>query len=155
MKYTPFTKIHESLGAKMAEFAGYYMPIQYTGIQEEHIGVREKVGVFDVSHMGEIYIKGPNALDFAQYVTSNDVAALKDGKVQYSCFPNGKGGIVDDLLVYRINEQDYLLVVNAANIEKDWNWLCSHAPNFNIEINKNLINDSDNTAQLAIRDHWL
>ena len=151
MKYTPFTKIHESLGAKMAEFAGYYMPIQYTGIQEEHIGVREKVGVFDVSHMGEIYIKGPNALDFAQYVTSNDVAALKDGKVQYSCFPNGKGGIVDDLLVYRINEQEYLLVVNAANIEKDWNWLCSHAPKFNIEINKNLINDSDNTAQLAIQ----
>jgi aminomethyltransferase len=151
MKYTPFTKIHESLGAKMTEFAGYYMPIQYTGIQEEHIGVREKVGVFDVSHMGEIYIKGPNALDFAQYVTSNDVAALKDGKVQYSCFPNGKGGIVDDLLVYRINEQEYLLVVNAANIEKDWNWLCSHAPKFNIEINKNLINDSDNTAQLAIQ----
>jgi len=151
MKYTPFTKIHESLAAKMVEFAGYYMPIQYTGIQEEHIGVREKVGVFDVSHMGEIYIKGPNALDFAQYVTSNDVAALKDGKVQYSCFPNGKGGIVDDLLVYRINEQEYLLVVNAANIEKDWNWLCSHAPKFNIEINKNLINDSDNTAQLAIQ----
>jgi aminomethyltransferase len=151
MKYTPFTKIHESLGAKMAEFAGYYMPIQYTGIQEEHIGVREKVGVFDVSHMGEIYIKGPNALDFAQYVTSNDVAALKDGKVQYSCFPNGKGGIVDDLLVYRMNEQEYLLVVNAANIEKDWNWLCSHAPKFNIEINKNLVNDSDNTAQLAIQ----
>ncbi|HHW59565.1 MAG: glycine cleavage system aminomethyltransferase GcvT [Bacteroidales bacterium] len=151
MKYTPFTKIHESLGAKMVEFAGFYMPMQYKGIQEEHIAVRERVGVFDVSHMGEIYIKGQNALDFAQYVTSNDVSALKDGKIQYSCFPNGKGGIVDDLLVYRINEQEYLLVVNAANIEKDWNWLCSHAPKFNIEIGKDLINESNNIAQLAIQ----
>ena len=124
MKNTAFTKYHIDLGARMAEFAGYNMPIEYSGINDEHITVREKVGVFDVSHMGEVWVKGPKALDFLQTITSNDVSALTDGKVQYSCFPNGKGGIVDDLLVYRVNAETYFLVINAANIDKDWNWIC-------------------------------
>ena len=124
MKQTPFTKFHIELGAKMAPFAGYNMPIEYTGINDEHITVREKLGVFDVSHMGEVWVKGPRALEYVQYITSNDAAALVDGKVQYSCLPNGKGGIVDDLLVYRVDSETYLLVINAANIEKDWNWFC-------------------------------
>lgn len=135
----------------MVPFAGYNMPIEYTGINDEHITVREKVGVFDVSHMGEVWVKGPNALDFLQYVTSNDVAALVDGKVQYSCFPNGKGGIVDDLLVYRINNETYLLVINAANIKKDWEWLSSIAPKFNLTPGQELYNASDEIAQLAVQ----
>lgn len=151
MKNTPFTKFHIELGAKMVPFAGYNMPIEYTGINDEHVTVREKVGVFDVSHMGEVWVKGSNALAFIQYVTSNDAAALVDGKVQYSCFPNGKGGIVDDLLVYRFDAETYLLVINAANVEKDWNWMCSHAPKFNLTIGKDLYNASDEVAQLAVQ----
>jgi len=151
MNSTPFTKFHIELGAKMVPFAGYNMPIEYTGINDEHITVREKVGVFDVSHMGEVWVKGPNALDFLQYVTSNDVAALVDGKVQYSCFPNGKGGIVDDLLVYRIDNETYLLVINAANIKKDWEWLSSIAPKFNLTPGQELYNASDEIAQLAVQ----
>ena len=151
MKNTPFTKFHIELGAKMAPFAGYNMPIEFSGINDEHITVREKLGVFDVSHMGEVWVKGPNALSFLQYITSNDVAALTDGKVQYSCFPNGKGGIVDDLLVYRVDAETYLLVINAANIQKDWDWLCSNAPKFGLTIGKELYNASDEVAQLAIQ----
>lgn len=107
----------------MVPFAGYLMPVSYSGIKMEHQAVRERLGIFDVSHMGEFIVKGPGALDLLQYVTSNDVAKLEDGKVQYSCMPNGQGGIVDDLLVYRLSEDKYLLVVNASNIEKDWNWI--------------------------------
>ena len=151
MKTTPFTKYHIAAGAKMAPFAGYNMPIEFTGINEEHMTVREKVGVFDVSHMGEIWVKGPKAEAFLQRVTSNNVAALYDGKVQYSCMPNGEGGIVDDLLVYRINSETYLLVVNAANIEKDWNFLCKYAKEEGLEIGKELYNASDEIAQLAIQ----
>jgi len=151
MKNTAFTKFHIELGAKMAEFAGYNMPIEYSGINDEHITVREKLGVFDVSHMGEIWVKGPKALDFIQYVTSNDASVLYDGKVQYSCFPNGRGGIVDDLLVYRVDSQTYLLVVNASNIEKDWKWLCEHAPKFGLAVGKDLYNASDEIAQLAVQ----
>ena len=151
MKTTPFTKYHIELGAKMVPFAGYNMPVEYFGINDEHVTVREKVGVFDVSHMGEVWVKGPKALDFVQYVTSNDAAALSDGKVQYSCFHNGKGGIVDDLLVYRINAETYLLVINAANIDKDWNWLCENAPKFGLTPGKELYNASDEIAQLAVQ----
>ena len=113
MKTTAFCALHEQLGAKMVPFAGFYMPVQYEGLLIEHETVRNGVGVFDVSHMGEIWVKGPDALSFIQWVTSNDASTLIDGKVQYSCFPNGKGGIVDDLLVYRINAETYLLVVNC------------------------------------------
>lgn len=151
MKTTAFTQHHIAAGAKMAEFAGYDMPIEFSGINDEHAAVREKVGVFDVSHMGEIWVKGPQALPFLQYVTSNDVSALYDGKVQYSCFPNGKGGIVDDLLVYRIDAETYLLVVNAANTDKDWEFLCSHAPKFGLTPGKELYNASDEIAQLAVQ----
>jgi aminomethyltransferase len=123
MKETVFKENHEKFGAKMVEFAGFYMPVQYEGLTAEHLHVRSKVGVFDVSHMGEFTVKGPKALELIQYITSNDASALWPGKVQYSCFPNGKGGIVDDLLVYNLGENDYLLVVNAANIDKDWAWV--------------------------------
>src|SRR6185369_12460100 len=123
MKNTPFTEKHIALGAKMAEFAGYNMPISYTGINDEHAAVRKNAGVFDVSHMGEFILKGEQALDLIQRVTSNDASKLTNGKAQYSCLPNDTGGIVDDLLVYRIDEKTYMLVVNASNIEKDWNWI--------------------------------
>src|SRR6187431_1642000 len=126
MKNTPFTNKHIALGAKMAEFAGYNMPISYTGINDEHAAVRKNAGVFDVSHMGEFILKGENALDLIQRVTSNDASVLADGKVQYSCLPNDKGGIVDDLLVYRLDAKSYMLVVNASNIEKDWNWISKY-----------------------------
>ena len=126
MKNTALTQKHIALGAKMVPFAGYNMPVQYTGVIDEHLAVRNGVGVFDVSHMGEFILKGDNALDLIQRVTSNDVSVLVDGKVQYSCLPNDKGGIVDDLLVYRIDAKTYLLVVNASNIEKDWNWISMH-----------------------------
>lgn len=153
MKNTPFLKFHEALGAKIIPFAGYNMPVEYTGINDEHVIVREKVGVFDVSHMGEFWVNGHNALAFLQYVTSNDVSALTDGKVQYTCFPNGRGGIVDDLLVYRFGPEKYLLVVNAANIEKDWNWCVENAAKFGITAGygKELNNASDGTAQLAVQ----
>jgi len=151
MKSTPFLKFHEALGAKIVPFAGYDMPVEYSGINEEHITVREKLGVFDVSHMGEFWVTGPNALPFLQYITSNDVSALFDGKIQYSCFPNGKGGIVDDLLVYRFGPEKFLLVVNAANIQKDWDWCVLNSSSFGIVPGKTLINASDETAQLAIQ----
>jgi aminomethyltransferase len=146
MKNTAFTHFHEALGAKMAPFAGFNMPIQFSGINEEHETVRTKLGIFDVSHMGEIWVKGPKALDFIQYVTSNDASVLVDGKVQYSCLPNGKGGIVDDLLVYRVNAETYLLVVNASNVEKDWNWMVSQN-----KIGADLYNASDEISQLAVQ----
>jgi aminomethyltransferase len=151
MKNTAFTKFHEEAGAKMVSFAGYNMPVEYTGINGEHITVREKVGVFDVSHMGEFWVTGPSALKYLQYITSNDVSVLVDGKVQYSCFPNGSGGIVDDLLVYRFNPEKYLLVVNASNIEKDWDWCVRNAEKFGIMIGKDLVNASDRMAQLAVQ----
>jgi aminomethyltransferase len=146
MKKTAFCAIHEKVGAKMVPFAGFYMPVQYEGLLIEHEIVRKSLGVFDVSHMGEIWVKGPQALEFVQWVTSNDASVLIDGKVQYSCFPNGKGGIVDDLLVYRINAETYLLVVNASNIEKDWNWISSQN-----KMNAVLYNASDEISQLAIQ----
>lgn len=146
MKTTPFTEKHISLGAKMCDFAGYNMPVEYSGIIEEHLTVCNDVGVFDVSHMGEFWVKGPQALPFLQKVTSNNVAALVPGKIQYTCFPNERGGIVDDLLVYQYEPEKYLLVVNAANIEKDWNWCVSH----NTE-GAQLENASDRMAQLAVQ----
>ena len=126
MRNTPFTQKHIALGAKMAEFAGYNMPISYTGINDEHAAVRNNAGIFDVSHMGEFVLKGPDALDLIQRVTSNDASKLTAGKAQYSCLPNHSGGIVDDLLVYCLEENKaYMLVVNASNIEKDWDWISS------------------------------
>lgn len=151
MKNTPFTQFHIDLGAKMVPFAGFNMAVEYAGINEEHATVREKVGVFDVSHMGEFRVTGPNAFAFIQYITSNDVSALFDGKIQYSCFPNGKGGIVDDLLVYRFGPENFLLVVNAANIEKDWAWCVENGGKFGLIPGKELVNESDATAQLAIQ----
>lgn len=151
MKTTPFTHFHEALGARMAPFAGYNMPIEYSGIKDEHLTVREKAGVFDVSHMGEFWIKGPKAFDLVQKLTSNDVAALTDGKVQYSCFPNETGGIVDDLLVYRFSAEKYLLVVNAANIEKDWNHVVKYAEEMGMKPGVDLENTSDDICQLAIQ----
>jgi aminomethyltransferase len=123
MKNTSLHDTHQALGAKIVPFAGFNMPVQYAGVTKEHQTVREGVGVFDVSHMGEFFVKGPHALDLLQKVTSNNVANLKVGKAQYSCLPNATGGIVDDLLVYRLQEEEYLLVVNASNIEKDWKWI--------------------------------
>src|SRR5215208_4094190 len=147
MKNTPFTQKHIQLGAKMAEFAGYNMPISYTGINDEHAAVRKNAGVFDVSHMGEFILKGENALDLIQRVTSNDASKLKAGQAQYSCLPNEEGGIVDDLLVYCIEEnKTYLLVVNASNIEKDWNWI----QKYNTE-KVEMHNISDKTCLLAIQ----
>ncbi|MBO9619678.1 MAG: glycine cleavage system aminomethyltransferase GcvT [Niabella sp.] len=147
MKETPFTQKHISLGAKMAEFAGYNMPISYSGINEEHQTVRKNAGVFDVSHMGEFIVKGPQALELIQRITSNDAAKLKKNQAQYSCFTNEQGGIIDDLIVYCIEENAvYMIVVNAANIEKDWNWLTSHNSN-NVEVH----NISDKTCLLAIQ----
>ncbi|MDR2499180.1 MAG: glycine cleavage system aminomethyltransferase GcvT [Tannerellaceae bacterium] len=147
MKNTPFTNNHIALGAKMHEFAGYNMPIEYSGIIDEHLTVCKSVGVFDVSHMGEFWVKGPNALEFIQSLTSNDVSTLEIGKAQYTCFPNHEGGIVDDLLVYRYEAEKYMLVVNASNIEKDWNWCLAH----NSGIGAELENASDNIAQLAVQ----
>ena len=147
MKSTPFTDKHIALGAKMAEFAGYNMPISYTSINEEHNAVRNNAGVFDVSHMGEFMLKGPGALDLIQRVTSNDASKLTAGKAQYSCLPNETGGIVDDLLVYCIEEgATYMLVVNASNIEKDWNWIAERNTG-----GVDMENISDRTALLAIQ----
>ncbi len=147
MKNTPFTQKHIALGAKMAEFAGYNMPISYSGINDEHFAVRKNAGIFDVSHMGEFILKGEHALDLIQRVTSNDAAKLKAGQAQYSCLPNEQGGIVDDLLVYCIEENAvYMLVVNASNIEKDWNWIQQHNHN-KAEIH----NISDKTCLLAVQ----
>ncbi len=146
MKNTALTEKHIALGAKMVPFAGYNMPVSYEGIIAEHNTVRNSVGVFDVSHMGEFLLEGEKALDLIQYVTSNDASALFDGKVQYSCLPNGKGGIVDDLLVYRMNDQKYLLVVNASNIDKDWAWISSHN-NHGVK----MTNLSDGMSLLAVQ----
>jgi aminomethyltransferase len=146
LKNTALTEKHIALGAKMVPFAGYNMPVSYTGLNEEHGVVRNSVGVFDVSHMGEFILKGDKALDLIQYVTSNDASQLYDGRVQYSCLPNGKGGIVDDLLVYRIDDKTYMLVVNASNIEKDWNWISKHNT-FGVDM-KNI---SDRTSLLAVQ----
>ncbi|MDD5506987.1 MAG: glycine cleavage system aminomethyltransferase GcvT [Bacteroidales bacterium] len=151
MKSTAFTRFHEQQGAKMVEFAGYWMPVQFEGVNAEHETVRNGVGVFDVSHMGEIWISGPKALDLIQYIATNDASKLTDGKVQYSCFPNGRGGIVDDLLVYRMADGLYLLVVNAANIEKDWNWIRLQGETMGLKAGKDMINASDDYAQLAIQ----
>lgn len=147
MKNTPFTEKHLALGAKMAEFAGYNMPISYTSINEEHNTVRNNAGVFDVSHMGEFILKGEGALDLVQRVTSNDASKLKEGGVQYSCLPNENGGIVDDLLVYCLEPNaSYMLVVNASNIEKDWTWISKHNTG-----GVDMENISDRTALLAVQ----
>jgi aminomethyltransferase len=147
MKNTPFTQKHIQFGAKMAEFAGYNMPISYTGINDEHEAVRNNAGVFDVSHMGEFMLKGENALDLIQRVTTNDASKLSNGKAQYSALTNKEGGIVDDLIVYCIEENKvYMLVVNASNIEKDWNWI-SQFNDKNVEMH----NISDKTCLLAIQ----
>ena len=146
MKTTPFTNIHIALGARMSEFAGYNMPIEYSGIIDEHLTVCSSVGVFDVSHMGEFWVKGKNAFAFLQKITSNDVASLSPGKIQYTCLPNETGGIVDDCLLYCYEPEKYLLVVNAANIEKDWNWCVSKNTEEAI-----LENASDRMAQLAVQ----
>jgi aminomethyltransferase len=146
MKRTAFFEIHKEAGARIITFAGYEMPVEYTGIIDEHLTVRNAVGVFDVSHMGEIWVSGPSSVPFLQKVTTNDINALYDGRVQYSCFPNGKGGIVDDLLVYRISYDKYLLVVNAANTQKDWDWLNSQNKEGAV-----LENASDSISQLAIQ----
>ena len=146
MKNTALTKIHESLGAKMVPFAGYNMPVQYEGVNAEHEIVRNGVGVFDVSHMGEFFLKGENALALIQKVTSNDASKLVDGKAQYSCLPNNDGGIVDDLIIYKIADNHYMLVVNASNIEKDWNWIASHN-----DLGVDMQNLSDGYSLLAIQ----
>ncbi|AWG22963.1 glycine cleavage system protein T [Flavobacterium faecale] len=146
MKNTALTHIHEGLGAKMLPFAGYNMPISYEGINIEHETVRTAVGVFDVSHMGEFLLSGPNALALIQKVTSNDASVLIDGKAQYSCLPNATGGIVDDLLVYKIKDEQYLLVVNASNIDKDWNWISSQN-----DLDVDMKNLSEDYSLLAIQ----
>lgn len=147
MKNTPFFDIHNQLGAKMALFGGYQMPIQYAGVKVEHLAVRENLGVFDVSHMGEFIVEGDNAASLLQFLCSNDIAKLKTEKAQYNYLPNATGGVVDDLIVYQLKDQEYLLVVNASNIEKDWNHLLKHNQNFNA----NIRDVSDDTALLAIQ----
>ncbi|MFY0689533.1 MAG: glycine cleavage system aminomethyltransferase GcvT [Cyclobacteriaceae bacterium] len=142
----PLHEVHQSLGAKMIPFAGYVMPVRYSSDKEEHLTVRNGVGVFDVSHMGEFTVKGPQALSLIQKVTSNDASKLTDGQAQYSCLPNDQGGIVDDLIVYRFAEDDYMLVVNASNIEKDWNWIKSHNT-----MNAELENISDEICLFAVQ----
>lgn len=146
MKNTALLQKHLDANAKMVPFAGYNMPVQYEGVNIEHETVRNAVGVFDVSHMGEFFLRGPKALDLIQRVCTNDASVLFDGKAQYSCMPNGKGGIVDDLIIYRIHQEEYLLVVNASNIEKDWNWIASH----NTE-GVEMENASDRYSLLAIQ----
>ncbi|HPK11038.1 MAG TPA: glycine cleavage system aminomethyltransferase GcvT, partial [Saprospiraceae bacterium] len=153
MKKTPISDIHEALGAKMVDFAGYYMPLQYEGIQEEHDSVRKNVGLFDVSHMGEFVVKGREAEKLVQSISSNDVKALVPGEAQYSCMPNDEGGIVDDMLVYRLfedqcseDEKAFLLVVNASNMQKDWDWITSK----NV-FDTRMINISEETGLLALQ----
>ncbi len=146
MKRIALHEKHVELGAKMVPFAGYEMPVQYTGVKEEHVCVREAVGVFDVSHMGEFFVKGEGALALLQKVTTNDVSKLSPGKVQYTCMPNGELGIIDDLLIYCLSENEYLLVVNASNIEKDWNWISQH----NAE-GVEMINSSDDYSLFAVQ----
>ncbi|MFT6981904.1 MAG: aminomethyltransferase [Crocinitomicaceae bacterium] len=146
MRNTALTHRHEALGAKMVPFAGYMMPVQYEGVNAEHEVVREGVGVFDVSHMGEFLVSGAGALDLIQKVTSNDASVLTIGRAQYSCMPNGKGGVIDDLIIYKIKEEEYLLVVNASNIDKDWDWISSHN-----SFGATMRNLSDDYSLLAIQ----
>ncbi|CAL2079242.1 glycine cleavage system aminomethyltransferase GcvT [Tenacibaculum sp. 190524A05c] len=146
MKNTALTHVHEALGAKMVPFAGYNMPVQYEGVNIEHETVRNGVGVFDVSHMGEFFLKGENALALIQKVTTNDASKLVPGKAQYTCMPNAEGGIVDDLIIYMISENEYMLVVNASNIEKDWNWISKHN-----DLNVEMENRSEDWSLLAIQ----
>jgi aminomethyltransferase len=146
MKNTALTHIHESLGAKMLPFAGYNMPILYEGVNAEHETVRNAVGVFDVSHMGEFFLSGPNALALIQKVTSNDASTLTVGRAQYSCLPNDQGGVVDDLIIYKLQEEEYLLVVNASNIDKDWDWISAHNT-----MGATMKNSSEDYSLLAIQ----
>ncbi len=146
MKNTALSHIHEALGAKMVPFAGYNMPVQYEGVTKEHETVRNGVGVFDVSHMGEFHLKGENALALIQKVCSNDASKLVDGQAQYSCLPNYDGGIVDDLIIYKINDKEFMLVVNASNIEKDWNWISKHN-----DLGVVMENNSEEYSLLAIQ----
>ena len=147
MRKTSLYQSHIALGAKMVPFAGFEMPVQYTGVVQEHLAVRKQAGLFDVSHMGEFLVRGPQAIDLIQYVFSNDVGRLDIGQAQYGYMPNAKGGIIDDLLVYRMDNQSYLLVVNAANIEKDWNWLVTHNKLFDASLQ----NQSDQWSLLALQ----
>jgi len=146
MKHTALTQWHIHAGARMVEFAGFLMPVEYAGVTRENLAVRQKAGIFDVSHMGEFWVKGKHALDLLQYITTNDVSVLAPGQAQYTCFPNGKGGIVDDLIIYYYSEDKYMLVVNAANIQKDWDWI-----NGNNKFNAELENASDKISQIALQ----
>lgn len=146
MKQTPLTQKHIESGARMVEFAGYEMPVEYTGVTKEHLAVRQAAGIFDVSHMGEFWVKGDGALELLQYVTTNNVAALEVGQAQYNCFPNGKGGIVDDLIIYCYDEEKYMLVVNASNCDKDWQWINKHN-----SFGAVLENASDQMAMIALQ----
>lgn len=147
LKSTALEQVHIELGAKMVPFAGYNMPVQYSGLRQEHAAVREQAGMFDVSHMGEFFVEGPDALPFLQKVTSNDVSKLIPGKIQYSCFPNEQGGIVDDLLVYCFSEVHFLLVVNASNMDKDWNHLMQYTEGFDVKLS----NQSEEYSLLAVQ----
>lgn len=147
MKKTMLYDVHVGLGAKMVPFAGYEMPVQYSGVNAEHENVRSHVGVFDVSHMGEFFVEGPKALDLLQKISSNDASKIAIGKAQYTCLPNGKGGIVDDFIIYRLEEEKYMLVVNASNIDKDWAWINQH----NSEFNAKITNSSDDYSLLAVQ----
>lgn len=146
MKFTALNEVHKKAGAKMVEFAGYEMPIEYSGIKDEHMTVRNTVGVFDVSHMGEFWVKGPKAIELINKISSNDPSVLRQGQAQYTCFPNGRGGIVDDLLVYCFSSTKYLMVVNASNIQKDWEWV-----NIQNDCGAELENASDSFSQLAVQ----
>lgn len=147
MKKTSLFDIHLKFNGKMVPFAGYSMPVQFDGVNSEHLQVRNSVGIFDVSHMGEILVKGNRATDFLNYICSNDILLMKDGKAQYNCLINTNGGIIDDLIVYKLGDENYMLVVNAANIDKDWNWIKKQNSNFNTEIN----NISEKTSLLALQ----
>ena len=147
MKKTPFFDIHTQLGAKISLFGGYQMPIQYSGVKQEHLAIRQKLGVFDVSHMGEFWVEGPNAFDLLQFICSNDISKLTPGKAQYNYLPNEQGGVVDDLIVYHIHTEKYLLVVNASNVEKDWNHILKQNQKFEAKLE----NASEKTALLAIQ----
>lgn len=147
MQYTPLTAKHEALNAKMVEFAGFSMPVYYTGIKDEHHAVRNRVGMFDVSHMGEFRINGPESANFLQYIGTNDITKLYPGRALYNCMTNEKGGIIDDLLIYQLAEDDYMMVVNAANIDKDWNWITQQKGNFDVSLE----NISQDTALIAVQ----
>nr|MBP7982972.1 glycine cleavage system aminomethyltransferase GcvT [Kaistella sp.] len=146
-KKTALFEKHVALGAKMVPFAGFDMPVQYSGVTDEHFAVREKVGIFDVSHMGQFFVEGPAAKDLLQYVTTNNVETLEDGKAQYTCLPNGNGGIVDDLIVYKMADEKYFVVVNASNIDKDWN----HISKYNEKFGAQLTNASDEMSLIAVQ----